>query len=70
MNKAPHPTPWYQPWRAGRRAADADAADLGTAFGLDLSLDHWQDGEHGATPAVPRRPGWLARWTTRRKPTL
>ena len=82
MNKAPNPTPWYQPWRAGRRKTDADAADLGTAFGLDMSLDPWEHSTsadadlpadapaHAPTPAPARQPGWLTRWATGREPTL
>jgi hypothetical protein len=71
MNKAPTSKPWYQPWGAARRSSDADAADLGTAFGLDMSLDHWQTEQPlGARPSVPRRAGWLARWATRHKQSL
>jgi hypothetical protein len=70
MNKVPTPTPWYQPWLAGRRVNDADAADLGTAFGLDMSVEHWQDGAAETPVAALSEPGWLARWATRRKQAL
>lgn len=29
---------WFAPWRQAARAPQDDAADLGTAFGLDLSM--------------------------------
>ena len=47
---------WFAPWRRADRTPHEDAADLGTAFGLDLSLaptgeplpvpqrgEHWYD---------------------------
>ena len=35
---------WYAPWRRVERRPDAaDPADLGTAFGLDLSLAAVED---------------------------
>ncbi|GMV45700.1 MAG: hypothetical protein AMXMBFR66_10980 [Pseudomonadota bacterium] len=45
--------PWYAPWRSVERAAadETDAADLGTAFGLDLSLQPLED----LAPADERR---------------
>ncbi|MFO1292497.1 MAG: hypothetical protein U1F07_05385 [Rubrivivax sp.] len=37
--------PWYAPWRSVERAPadESDPADLGTAFGLDLSLQPLDD---------------------------
>lgn len=49
--------------RLGRprvRAAKPDPADLGTAFGLDLSLAPDED-DAGAQPAAPARADWLQR---------
>ena len=70
MNKAPTSNPWYQPWRTARRSTDADAADQGTAFGLDMSLDHWQVEALDERPKLQRGPDWLTRWTNRRKSAL
>ncbi len=56
---------WFSHWRSGSRPApDTDPADLGTAFGLDLSMS-----EPLPLPAAPpeRRPGWMRRLTTRRR---
>ena len=62
MNKAAPPTPWYAPWRASAAEQD-DAADLGTAFGLDMSMP---DPEHSDAADPENKgdgPGWLQRWT-------
>ncbi len=60
------PHRWFPAWRAHSPPADTDAADLGTAFGLDLSLDEMA---HSPRPApVAPRPGWISRLTNRRKP--
>ncbi len=56
---------WFSPWRSGPRPVpDADPADLGTAFGLDLSMS-----EQAPLPASAseRRPGWVRRLTSRRR---
>jgi len=57
--------PWYAPWRSVERAEadETDPADLGTAFGLDLSLQpvddpacHGQDRDDpGRQDRPPRR---------------
>ncbi len=36
MKKPAQPQSWFSGWRAARRAAEHDAADYGTAFGLDM----------------------------------
>ncbi len=61
--KTPPPPRWFSHWRVAQRPAAIDAADLGTCFGLDVSLD-----EVPEAPASPRpaRPGWLQRWRARR----
>jgi len=64
MNKPATPSRWYTPWRNPTQAQD-DPADLGTAFGLDLSL---QDLAAPPRPAVSRRlAGWVQRWAARRR---
>lgn len=68
MTKAVTPNRWFLAWRARPPAADMDAADFGTAFGLELSM---LPIEHDAPPvakAVGRRPGWVRRLAARRKP--
>ena len=66
MNKADTPQRWYSGWRASPAAVEVDAADLGTAFGLDMSLNPLQ---HEPPPAPPlaRQPGWMRRLGERRK---
>ena len=68
MSKAITPHRWFQGWRASPPAAIVDAADYGTAFGLDLSLSLI---EHEPPPAAllpGRQPSWMRRLTLRRKP--
>jgi hypothetical protein len=64
MNKLAPAAPWYAPWRS-RAVVDEDPADLGTAFGLDLSLQaSVTAGE--TTPPTPRK-AWVPRWAKRRE---
>jgi hypothetical protein len=67
MNKAAPPNRWFSGWRAAQRPAQDDPADLGTAFGLDLSLNELH---HETAPPSPEasRPGWMQRLASRRKP--
>lgn len=64
MNKLAPSTPWYAPWRS-RAASEDDPADLGTAFGLDLSLQSLP-APMPATKATPPG-GWVRRWAARGK---
>jgi hypothetical protein len=66
-SKAAPPQRWYSLWRsADRPAPDTDPADLGTAFGLEMSmLDAAAD---PPAPVVAPRPAWMQRLTTRRRP--
>lgn len=70
MNKRAAPKTWYLPWRAPEARRDVDPADQGTAFGLDMSLQaEAAEAAKRAAAALPaRRPGWLARLSTRRRP--
>jgi hypothetical protein len=79
--KAPHPpTRWFAGWRTDAKPMQDDPADLGTAFGLEMSLN-----AHGvlveqnsqpnanaaaaATDASPsRRAGLMQRLAGHRKP--
>ena len=66
MSKAAPPQRWFSGWRAAPRPVQADPADLGTAFGLDMSMMDSLN-EPAALP-VPRRPGWAQRLGLQRKP--
>ena len=62
---AAKPRRWFHSWRqAPRPAPDTDPADLGTAFGLDLSMSE-------AAPVPPTsgegRPDWAQRLAERRR---
>lgn len=64
-NKAASPQRWFSGWRTSARPAQGDdPADLGTAFGLDMSMT---DPPADAPPPAERRPGWVRRLTTRRR---
>jgi len=66
MNKAAPSNRWFSGWRGSQRPVEDDPADLGTAFGLDLSL---KELVHEPQPQEPtaRRPGWIQRLAARRK---
>lgn len=64
MNKLAPSAPWYAPWRR-RAAAFDDPADLGTAFGLDLSLE--LPAEPLPVPRSATRATWVPRWARSRK---
>ena len=68
MNKSDPPHRWFGHWRAIARPPQDDPADLGTAFGLDLSLS-----ELAEDPPPPRTPlegraGWMQRMVSKRRP--
>lgn len=67
MNKPALPYRWYAPWRAAAAPQD-DPADLGTAFGLDLSMAP-PAGTASPTAAgtAARSSGWVRRWVARRR---
>lgn len=67
MNKADAPHRWYHPWRAASSAREVDAADLGTAFGLEVSLEEMSALESASAPSPLRKPSWIPRWATRGK---
>jgi hypothetical protein len=68
MTKAAPTQRWFSGWRAAARPAQVDPADLGTAFGLDLSLNEIVHEPAMAEP-VERRAGWVQRLARRRKPS-
>ena len=65
MNNAVTSNRWFQGWRAAARPVQIDAADLGTAFGLDASFDE----SHRAGQDLPTqaKPSWMQRLTSRGK---
>jgi hypothetical protein len=68
MSKAETNSRWYAPWRQASMADQDDAADMGTAFGLDLSIasEFPPAAEAPAAQAkVPSRGGWIKRLTLR-----
>ena len=66
--KAVIPQRWFSVWRnADRPAPDTDPADLGTAYGLEMSMLDPPD--EPTAPAAGRRPAWVRRLTARRRPT-
>lgn len=67
MKKAATPARWYHAWQPRRTAADDDAADMGTAFGLDMSIPDDVAETPSGSPATRRDSGFMARWNNRRK---
>jgi hypothetical protein len=68
MPKAVVTPRWFQRWRANAAAPGSDPADLGTAFGLDLSLHDPALAAPPAEPPAAHAQGWVRRLTARRKP--
>lgn len=62
MTKAASALRWLDALRSSRRQPQDDPADVGTAFGLDLSLSLIErpGSAAGAAPATARK-GWLQR---------
>jgi hypothetical protein len=65
MNKPPTEPRWYQPWRRAEARVAEDPADLGTCFGLEVSLSAQAAPARAAAPA--QRVGWVRRLTARRQ---
>lgn len=69
MNKpAAHPPRWYQPWRPAEGRVQ-DPADLGTCYGLEMTLS--AEAAPTKTAAAPtRRLGWVQRLTAKGRAAL
>lgn len=68
MTRPTVPPPWYAPWRsAAEPVASEDPADLGTAYGLDLSIDPLPRPRDGAE-AASDDDRWVQRPGARRRP--
>ena len=61
MDKSDAPRRWFGLWRTAERATGDDPADLGTAFGLDLSLSELGDEGPPPPPSVQGKTGWMQR---------
>lgn len=68
MNKAENTHRWFAAWRAPRTVED-DPADMGTAFGLDLSLNLLPHEADAARKAAPKT-NWVKRLALGRKAAL
>ena len=66
--KAATPHRWFASWRLAGRVPQNDPADLGTAFGLDMSLDPDWGESHAPSAPAPQPRGWVRRLTARRSP--
>jgi hypothetical protein len=70
MNKVATPSRWFPGWRTAVRPMQDDPADLGTAFGLEMSLNEAAADtarDKAAAPAVgARRVGLMQRLAGRR----
>lgn len=69
MNKAESSHRWFAAWRSAPRVQEDDPADMGTAFGLDLSLNLLPREAEAATAERPD-PSWLKRLILGRKPAV
>jgi hypothetical protein len=65
MADAENASRWLRPWRPAQpqKVVEHDAADLGTCFGLDMSLEQAVPHE---TAATPHRTPWWAPWSNSR----
>ncbi len=70
MDKSDAPRRWFGLWRAAERTPQDDPADLGTAFGLDLSLSELGDELPSPPPSLQGKVGWIQRMTPRRRPAF
>jgi hypothetical protein len=60
-NDQPPPHPWFKRRRGDPGHVPEDPADVGTAFGLDLSMDPEQPAPRQAAGDGTARPGWARR---------
>lgn len=68
MAKVGTPQRWFTGWRLATRPAPSDPADMGTAFGLELSL--FEPSQLPAPRPAARPAGWMQRLGVRRKPAV
>ncbi len=71
MTKSETSRRWFGLRPAAERPPQDDPADLGTAFGLDLSLSEMPDDTAPAAASPMDGPdGWMQKMWTRRKPAF
>jgi hypothetical protein len=59
-----HPPSLLARWTRARKATprSLEPADMGTAFGMECTLDQAVVPGNDANVAAPAEPGWLERW--------
>jgi hypothetical protein len=69
MSKAVKSQRWFSTWRKAARPDANDAADYGTAFGLEMSLPDMVPAVTALNgdPSRPRKAGWMRRLAPRAK---
>ena len=70
MNRSDASRRWFGHWRTAERAPQDDPADLGTAFGLDLSLSELADDPPDPPSPLVGRSRWRQGLVTWRKPAF
>jgi hypothetical protein len=68
MDKSDASRRWFGLWRAAEPSSQDDPADLGTAFGLDMSLSELAEDAPAAPAPMDGQGGWLQRVAARRRP--
>lgn len=70
MKKSDKSHRWFGSWRAAERRPQDDPADLGTAFGLDLSMSEDAEAPRPEPVRVDGKLGWMQRMTARHRPAV
>jgi hypothetical protein len=69
MSNEATPSRWFSGWRMRETPVIDDPADMGTAFGLDMSFNEASHESKSAAPGADEQPGWVQRLTGRPKST-
>lgn len=67
MSNQALPPRWFSGWRTRETPVVEDPADMGTAFGLDMSFGEVAPEPIAAAPSAEQPPGWVQRLTGRPK---
>jgi hypothetical protein len=67
MNKLPSSTRLFKLGRARATPVELDAADLGTCFGLEVSMDQPAEVPAESPGKAQRAGGWLRRLASRQR---
>ena len=68
MNIRTRPSRLFGLLRASRAPAMPDPADLGTAFGMEVTLDQMPEAAVAPIGEPTAQSGWIHRWTGRKEP--